>query len=252
MQYSKAILMCALLGGLVSPSFADNWESVSETMSTLRSELSVLSAQVKDQESAHLAQMRALRMQHSELELQMRRERAKLEEIDKGLSEAALQLDDTEFSIVLQQQVEANVAQLKGQIEQGIPYRQEERLAALDQLTKDLLGQKISAQKATLQLWGLLEDEQRLSRENSVDRQIIQLDGQDIQVQVARLGLVAMYFYTEDGKAGFAKKEGTTWTWVVLNQSSQAEHVRRLIDQLTKGVRSGRFELPTAAFENEL
>ena len=249
MRFKQSIFIAALLGGLASPGFADSWESVSETMSTLRSELSVLSAQVKDQESAHIAHMRSLRMQHAELELQMRRERAKLEEIETGLSQAELQLDDTEFSSALEQQVEQTLVQLKAQIEQGIPFRQTERLMALDQVQDDMRSQKLSAQKATLQLWGLMEDERRLSRENSVDRQIIRLNDQDVQVQVARLGLVALFFYTEDGEAGYAKRNGTDWTWVIINQSSQVEHVRRLVDSLSKGVRTGRFELPIAAFE---
>ena len=213
-------------------------------MSTLRSELSVLSAQPRIRKCPLGTDEGA---ENAALELSYRCGESRRWRKLTGPSEAACSWTTLVF-IVLQQHGN-NVARQRP-IEQG-SLSSGRASGGPRSLTKDLRA-KISAQKATLQLWGLLEDEQRLSRENSVDRQIIQLDGQDIQVQVARLGLVAMYFYTEDGKAGFAKKEGTTWTWVVLNQSSQAEHVRRLIDQLTKGVRSGRFELPTAAFENEL
>ena len=182
-------------------------------------------------------------MQHAELaSFKCAEKRANLRKLKPASLKRHFQLDDTRFSSALEQQVEHTLVQLKAQVEQGIPFRQTERLMALEQVRDDMRSQKLSAQKATLQLWGLMEDERRLSRENSVDRQIIRLNDQDVQVQVARLGLVALFFYTEDGEAGYAKRDGTDWTWVVINQSSQVEHVRRLVDSLSKGVRTGRFE----------
>lgn len=237
----------ALLGALCAPGFANDWANVSETISSLRSEISVLSSTVADDEGAHQARMRSLRAQQADLELQVRREKAQLGELTESLTDVTNGLTDDAFSSLLETRVLDAALELKQQIHLGLPYRSAERLASVDQVVSELESQKITPQKATVQLWGLMEDELRLGRENAVDRQTISIDGQERLVQVARLGLMAVYFYTETGEAGYAKQGSDGWTWVYFEGSQQVEQVRLLVDSLSKGIRTGRFEVPAVS-----
>ena len=103
---------------------------------------------------------------------------------------------------------------------------------------------------AAARVWAFAEDERRLSRENVLDRQVISLDGEEVLVDVARLGMVAMYWRAPDGRVGQSRRSESGWTQQRL-ESAQAEQVEVLFDSLANGIRSGVFELPGLLAEVE-
>ena len=90
-----------------------------------------------------------------------------------------------------------------------------------------------------------MEDERRLGRENGVDRQTITLKGQEVMVEVARLGMVALYYRSPTGEIGRATREADGWTWNTIADRNGRSQVNELFNALTRGVRTGWFELPT-------
>ena len=80
---------------------------------------------------------------------------------------------------------------------------------------------------------------------------IIPLDGQEVLADVARVGMVLLYFRAPDGRTGRAVHEREGWRWVAYDASTpsgreQDLQVRALFDALAKQIKGGFFHLPNA------
>lgn len=136
---------------------------------------------------------------------------------------------------------------LKTHIQSGLPFKIEERLGELDRFRGELENGSVPAQRGVNRLWAYFEDEFRLSRDNSLHTQTIQLGDERVLADVAKLGSMALYFRTRDGRLGQAQRQGSGWVFVELTDESQQAQVRNLFDSLGKQIRQGWFELPLAA-----
>jgi len=72
------------------------------------------------------------------------------------------------------------------------------------------------------------------------------LGGVELLAEVARVGLVALYFRAPDGRVGFAIREGDGWTWQTVDGRADADRIEGLFETLGKGIRTGAFDLPWA------
>jgi hypothetical protein len=131
-------------------------------------------------------------------------------------------------------------------VHSGFPFKVGERLVELDNLEAQLTNGAITAQRAVNRLWAFIEDEFRISRENAIYSQSIDLQGENVLVDVAKLGTVMMYFRTRDLDYGRAVKTGTGWRFELLESAADQELVSRLFDSLRKQIRQGYFSLPNA------
>jgi hypothetical protein len=114
----------------------------------------------------------------------------------------------------------------------------------IEDISRDLAGRKITSQHAINRLWAFLEDEMRLARENAVYSQTIDLAGEQVLVEVAKLGTVLMYFKTRDDRYGQAVSQNNNWRFELLEDEQQSQAVATLFDSLIKQIRQGYFTLP--------
>jgi hypothetical protein len=154
---------------------------------------------------------------------------------------AAGDTSETLTPLVLQR-----LGELREQVRTGFPFKVPERLAELDEIERQLNGGVITAQRAFNRLWAFIEDELRISRENAIYTQSIQLAGENVLVDVAKLGNAMMYFRTRDLRYGYAVHAASAWHFELLESPAGRERVARLFDSLRKQIRQGYFELPTA------
>ncbi|MEJ2477709.1 MAG: DUF3450 family protein, partial [Desulfobacterales bacterium] len=126
-------------------------------------------------------------------------------------------------------------------------YKQvQERLAELEELETQLDNGVVTAQRAVNRLWAFIEDEFRISRENAIYSQSIALAGENVLVDVAKIGSVMMYFRTRDLEYGRAVATPQGWRFELFDSAREQELVARLFDSLRKQIRQGYFELPEA------
>ena len=104
----------------------------------------------------------------------------------------------------------------------------------------------MSPQKASSRLWAFVEDELRLTRENGLYRQTITLASDELLVDVARVGMVAMYFKTDDGRYGRTVNNGGAWSYELVQDKESQKQIEGLFDAFKKNIRVGFFELPNA------
>lgn len=255
MSYSTsalALLATALL--TVAPVKAqDNIEALVEELVQLRGQVEELNSNINRLQENHSSQMRSLAAQQGDLEATERRERLRVERLEKDLADLRTETADVGLAAeALSPVTESVMAELNRQIEQGIAFKKGERLAALSDIRDGLEAGSLSAPRAINRLWRFVEDEMRLTRENGLYSQIIQLDGEDVLADVAKIGTVALYFTTKDGRVGMASESAPgQWQFEVLDERNARAQIETLFDSLRKQIRSGFFELPNASVQLE-
>jgi hypothetical protein len=138
---------------------------------------------------------------------------------------------------------------MEDSLNSGIPFKYTERLSVIEEIQRKLLAKQITSQNAINRLWAFIEDEIRLTRENAIYSQTIELNGESLLVEIAKLGTVLMYFKTKDGEYGTVNRQennrkNNDWSYEVLTDPQQAQQVAELFDSLKKQIRQGYFTLP--------
>jgi hypothetical protein len=246
---ARSLKKWSLIGlccGLSLPVLAqDNTEAIVDNLIQLRGQVEDLQAELQILKAEHTQSMSYLNTRKTELEanidrkqLQIKQSQAEVVDLQEKIK--ALGADSEQMI----PDVLAMAARVKQGIEAGIPFKYRERGSVIDDITRDLEGRKITAQHAINRLWAFLEDEMRLARENAVYSQTIELGGEQVLVDVAKLGTVLMYFKTRDDQFGQAVNNNNQWRFELLTDESQVQAVATLFDSLKKQIRQGYFTLP--------
>jgi hypothetical protein len=226
---------------------ADSAERLAEELVKLRGAVEESNAELDRKKSDHRMDMRALHSQRAEMQAELQRERLKNDKLKASLAkqrELARKVggDQKELKPVVFQALD----DLEAQIRRSLPFKTPERLSEVDALRRQVQTDVLTPHKAINRLWGLYEDEIRLVSENALDRQVIQLDGEERLADVARLGMVMMYFRTTGGDFGRVDNSGGGWQYGVLQRGEDRDRVATLFDALNRQIRTGYFELPAA------
>ena len=231
---------------LAIPAFADSFVNQAEQLATLRAEVTKLANTLRDDQTQFQNRIRSLETQRSDLELQLRRDRSQLDSVNAQITDLEKEL----LPSVQQEQLKAIVFEmsekLRTSVQKSLPYRHQDRLAAIDEIMTELQSNSLSAQQAATRLWAVAEDERRLNQENILDNQQITVNGETLLVDTARLGMVAMYYQQPNGNVGYAQRQADSWIWVPITDTTQQEQVQQLLLNLKKGIRTGVYKLPNA------
>ena len=235
---------------------AGDLEARAARIAALRSDVEALNASVTLEKEELTADLRATAGQEAELEAGVRRQELRLERLLSDEQEALREIEtaaqgaDGDLEGVVRQAA----ADLRSEVEASLPFKRQERLDALDQLVAHLDAKSLPTEQVAARLWAFAEDERRLTRENAIGRQVATIDGEEVLVDVARLGMVAMYFRAPDGRVGQVRVgqvrvgqvtgSAAGWSWILSANETDSTQVHALFDALEKGIRTGWFELP--------
>lgn len=243
----KPALVAALMVACTPAAAQDATEALANRLIQMRGQVDELQSELNLKREEHKNRMTYLTAQLTEMEANRDREALRVRQLEEDLEEmrtevaAAGETSETLAPIVLN-----HVFALREQVQNGFPFKVNERLAELDDLENQLNSGVITAQRAFNRLWAFVEDEIRISRENAIYTQSISLNGKNVLVDVAKLGNAMMYFRTRDLEYGRAVASPTGWSFELLKSTADQEHVARLFDSLRKQIRQGYFQLPTA------
>ncbi len=180
-----------------------------------------------------------------ELENNIKREELKLKEITRAQEDISTKLKESNTDALgLTPELLSSFGILRESIEQSIPFKKPERLAALDELRGKLERAELSEIKVATNLWQLVEDELRLTKENAIYQQTIEIDASEHLADVIKIGTFALYFKTKGGKLGIARRIGNQYQFETLTSTQDKELVGELFDSLKKQIRMGVFTLP--------
>jgi len=223
----------------------DSQETLAERLVTLRGQVDELQSDLDIRREEHKNRMAYLTAQLAELEASRDRESLRVTQMRESLDAmrekvASAGVSSEELLPFAREQIAA----LKKHIANGFPFKTVERLAELDDLDDQLSNGVITAQRGINRLWAFIEDEIRISKENAIYSQSVLIDGNNVLVDVAKLGSVMMFFRTRDMEYGRAVYTPSGWRFEMLTASRDQEQVAKLFDSLRKQIRQGYFELP--------
>ncbi len=244
MNKTTLLLTTGLLLGLASSASADRWTARAKELAKLRADVEAIEGKIARERAAGNAEIKALTQQKGELALLLRRAQLTLSTRKRQRERLALRLKRTQGQReAIVPAVLAAAKELRAQIAASLPFARARRLAALDRITAGLRAETLAPRAAAGQLWRLLEDELKLCRETGLHSQPVELDGKRVLADVARLGMVALFFRAGDGRVGRAKKTAKGYRFVQVEGRAR-QGVLALFDALRKQIRSGLFALP--------
>jgi hypothetical protein len=241
-----SLLALGLAAVLVTDAGAQETDTRAAELAKLRREVETMSQQLTLANEDLRSQLKAIEAQKVEIQVQIRREELRLAQIEGEATARKTELEAfSTRGAELGPAVHESIRKIRAAVETGLPFHLTERLAELDELDKQLAAGTMTPEAATARLWAFTEDELRLARENGLDRQVVLVEGAEVLADVARLGMVALYFRTDGGAVGTAvRKADGTWTWQTLEGRDAQKSVGTLFEKLAHGIRNGSFVLP--------
>ena len=237
-----------LLFGLVTivPTlvFANDEKSLAESLVELRAEVESLSEQLELERATARESMVGLTERRAELDADLQREQLRLKRLQELMREQdALVARHADVDDALKPALLEAGAGLLEYVDGSLPFRLSERRAAIAAILDKVRTGELSPSRAATRLWAIAQDELRLTKENGLYRQPIELEGKEVLVDVVRIGMVLLFFKTPGGAVGQAVYQGT-WRYLPITDDEGVRQVNHLFDSFKKQVRVGYFELP--------
>jgi len=242
---SSSTLLIILLF-LCSSSMANNLEHLAKSLAKIRGEVETLQTQLDMEKEKHSSRMAALNSQLADLSVEERRQKLSIEKLQNSLEKLTESTQKAEQSgDKLKPVLLTILSDYKSYIQVGFPFKKDDRLKAVTSLENSINNQLIDPNKAINQAWALIEDEIRLSKENGIYQQTVELNGENLLVDIAKLGTVFLFFQTRDNRSGMAKRSAEGgWKFEMTDSTSDVERIKILFDSLKKQIRQGYFEIP--------
>lgn len=229
-------------------SIAGNVEAMAEDLITLRGEVEELQAQLDLSKDEHKNRMGSLAVQRADMEAQMSRNGLEIKQLKTSLSDAKEKAaEDAVEGEALKPMVNAAIERLAVYVENGLPFKKEERKASLQEIKSQMDSGILPPHKAINRVWSFYDDEIRLTKESGIYRQPIPLEGEQVLSDVVRVGMMLMYFKTSAEEYGKVVKTDAGWTFNKVEAESEQDLIAAVFDSLKKQIRTGHFQLPTTA-----
>lgn len=230
----------------------DSLDALAEELVGLRGQVESLNTELNRMQEQHRAEMNSLAAQKGDLEATRRREELRIRQLEQDLEEnreRARQAGvEGEALVPVANEI---VARLESEIRRAFPFKVEDRLDALAEISTQIESGAIDPPRAINRLWRFYEDELRLTRDNGLYSQIIPLGGDRVLADIAKIGALAIYFQTRDGRSGYATRSGEEWNFTVIESGAERQQIAALFDSLKKQIRTGLFELPNGSIRME-
>lgn len=240
----KLFFSAAALGVCFSSVLSAEDQMVKSIME-LRSEVEALYTQIDNNKDAYKAQMKSYALQISDNEAQINREKTMLKLTEQNIQKTEQKLRQSGSTTEdLTPMVESAISALEQEIKSGIPFKTDERVAALTEIRNQLKSKEITQEKALALTWANYDDMLRLTKEVGQFKQEITLNNKPTMAKIAKIGSVMMFFATPDNQVGYVREKNDTYEYVVAKEDTERTQIIALFDALQKQIRTGFFTLP--------
>lgn len=238
--------MLALASG---QSFADtsvkSLENISQELVTVREEIAKLHDQINFEKSQYNDQVRSFANQKSDLEVKSSRADLNIKELERELVKLQeLNKQQVGSYDQITPALKQSIALLKDTVSGSLPFKRQERLQALQDISHRLETNLVTPQKAANQLWAFVEDELILGRSSGIYNESLEINGETKLVKVLRVGKVAMFYKSPDEQYGVVKQTDGQWQQQTIDNDDQVRQLNELFDSYAKNIRNGLFTVP--------
>lgn len=252
------LALFALLAFALTPAAAQNSDSqdtldaLAEELVSLRGQVESLNTELNRMQEQHRAEMNSLAAQKGDLEATRRREELRIRQLEQDMAQNRERAREAGVAGEALIPVAYRIIEgMEARIRQGFPFKTEDRLTALEEIRSQIDSGAIDPPRAVNRLWRLYEDELRITRDNGLYSQVIPLGADRVLADIAKIGAVAIYFQTRDGRSGYVTRVGDDWNFTVAEGGADRERINALFDSLKKQIRTGYFTLPNGSIRME-
>lgn len=210
----------------------------------LRSEVEAKASQFDSSQKSRMREIEQLEQRRMELEQALSKERLRAEIADAkkiGLKDW-LKFDQKTPQAQDSAVVETWVSQLEAWIQNGLPYKKTDRLREIEKI-REKMKEGEAPEVLVQDLWLVTEKEIKLTQTNRFEVTTVQLE-QEASAQVARIGLMQLYFKTSQGQVGLAEKLDQKWILALKTEESEVKAIEKVIAKLKAEKGSTYLELP--------
>jgi len=237
---------------IAGTSLAASSDNMAESLMKLRAEVEQLDSAIADEKDAFKGSMKSLRMQKNDLEAMIAREELRNKQLSAEMAKVKKEVKEAgKNSVGLKPIVLDALAQLKENINQQLPFKSADRIADVERIEAQLNNDEVTAQKALALTWNSYGDAIRMSKENGIFKQTINLNGEDRLAEVARVGTMMMFFKTPNNEMGYVIKSAKGWEYKQVINKEEMTQIAILFDAFKKQIRTGYFTLPNALIAQE-
>ena len=225
-------------------------QNLAERIAERRSELESLSDELDLVKTEYAEELRSLATQSADVEALVNREELQVQQLEREIADVESRIErSSEGSIDVTPVVNELAGKLREHVESGIPFQRTQRLNALDTISRLREDGTLGDQTALTRLWNLVDSEFRLLADSGLYRQPIVLNGEEKLAEVARLGMVLMYFRTLTGEVGYVEAQNGEYAYTVVDERQSREQIEALFEALRRNVRQGFFPLPNPRYD---
>ena len=180
-----------------SAAMGKSLENLAKSLAKIRGEVETLQTQLDTEKDKHGSRMSSLTSQLADLSVEERRQKMSIEKLQHSIEKMTESAKKVEQSgETLKPVLLEMLKDYRQHIQTGFPFKIEDRIKAINDLENNIVNQLIDPNKAVNQAWSFIEDEIRLSKENGIYQQTIMLEGENVLVDIAKLGTVFLFFQT--------------------------------------------------------
>lgn len=237
--------MSLTLIGLSVPVLADDVSQLAARLATLRGDVEQLAQQLNAKSQDQKNALQSLARQSSDLELEVQREQMRVQRLNSVISKRRAEIKaEKAKGDRLVPVFEESIGKVRGYVEASMPFRKEERLAGLDKIAEQYKAGLLTPARALQRLWSFVEDEFRMTRESGLYKQTVTVDGRDTLAEVIRVGMVMLFYKTDDDQLGKLSRTDGAWVYESILDPEDQKQVMDLFTSFKKQIRVGYFELP--------
>lgn len=252
MKHLPALALCAtalfIALTVPPPARAADADDLSQGLIRLRAEVEALNGELTLLRDEQRTTLGTLNAQKADLQANLDRQQLAAREIrEKLMAAETQQVDAGLIADNLKPLLQQATSELRQFVADGLPFKREERLGELDAFRGQVDSGALPVPRAVNRLWAFYEDEFRITRENGLHSQTIALGDERVLAEVAKIGSMALYFRTQDGRVGQAQRGADGWHFAAVTERDDVARINALYDALKKQIRQGWFELPLAS-----
>lgn len=245
---SKTVVIAVLFLIILNPAIGATDESLNNLANKIaekRARVEALSSELDMVKTEYNEKLKSISSQKSDIDIQVKREELKLIQVERDFEEFRLRIEDSRASMdEIYPIIVSALKSLKMNTEKGLPFHISERVSDIEKVEQVIEDNRIDAGAILARVWNMLEAEFRLTSENGIYRQTIEIHGEEQLVEIAKLGMVFLYFKTFDDRMGYAYLEDNKWNYDYVYSREDENQISELFDSLRKNLREGYFELP--------
>jgi hypothetical protein len=222
-----------------------SYDTLAKELTQLRVEVDELHTKLNERKEELSYSIKTFARQKADIESSIAKEALKEKQLKKDMAKKQEEIQKSkEYAVRLKPIILKAVEGMKGYIKSSMPFKMSERMKSLEEIEQKVVDNLISPEKALNRIWSFYEDEFRLTKENGLHRQSVEIAGEKRLVDVAKVGMIAMFYRTSDGIYGMIKNVDGNFKNIPIEDSANQDKVDFIYDAYKKQIRAGYFNMP--------